>query len=142
VKVTLRYDLPDPADRELAGDIAGHAAAVLRSQGIAAAVTVGYGPGNQVRPLVSAFADAAGAAGIQVPKSLRADDGRYWSYSCREDCCPAAGVPFDQASHPLPAALADSGGTSHRCSPGFAGPHAPELPGERSPAKASPPSAT
>jgi hypothetical protein len=109
VKVTLRYDLPDPADPGLAGDIAGHAVAVLQSQGIPGAVTVGYGPDQLVRPVVSAFADAAGAAGIRVLESLRADDGRYWSYSCSEACCPAAGVPSGQAGHPLPAALADSG---------------------------------
>jgi hypothetical protein len=42
---------------------------------------------------------------------LRADEGRYWSYLCREpSCCPAEGVPFDGSSHPAGLAMAAAGG--------------------------------
>jgi hypothetical protein len=43
VKVTLRYDLPDPPDTALASDIAAHAAGVIGSQQMTTAVAVGYG---------------------------------------------------------------------------------------------------
>src|SRR5438270_2144991 len=51
VKVTLRYDLPDPADPEEAWRIAGHAFAVLRSQKLTTAIAIGYGPAQLVTPL-------------------------------------------------------------------------------------------
>jgi hypothetical protein len=111
VKVTLRYDLPDPADASQAEDIGQHAAAVLQSQRIPAAVVVGYGPDHLVRPVIVAFGEAALDAGIELRESLRADEGRYWSCTCRDEaCCPTEGTPTASAGHPLPDAPADSGG--------------------------------
>jgi len=41
---------------------------------------------------------------------LRVQDGRYWSYICREpSCCPPEGVPFDAAAHPAAKAMAAVG---------------------------------
>ena len=111
VKVTLRYDLPDPAAAELATDIAEHAVAVLASQRITAAVAAGYGPDHLVRPVVAALADTTRAAGMTLRDSLRADQGRYWSYSCRiESCCPAEGTPLGTASQVMTDALTESSG--------------------------------
>jgi Domain of unknown function (DUF4192) len=110
VKVTLRYDLPDPADTSQAEDIGEPAAAVLQSQRIPAAVAVGYGPDSLIRPVVIAFTEAALDAGIELRESLRADGGRYWSYTCRDEaCCPAEGTPSGTTGHPLPDAPAASG---------------------------------
>jgi Domain of unknown function (DUF4192) len=110
VKITLRYDLPDPADASQAEDVGEHAAAVLQSQRIPAAVAVGYGPDRLVRPVASAFAEAALDAGIELRESLRADEGRYWSCTCRDEtCCPAEGTPTGTNGHPLPDTPADSG---------------------------------
>jgi Domain of unknown function (DUF4192) len=110
VRVTLRYDLPDPADAHLAADIAEHAMAVLKSQRLAAAMFVGYGPDALVRPLAVAFKDAARVAGIDLPECVRADGGRYWSYKCGDEaCCPEEGVPFDSGSHPVAAAMTAAG---------------------------------
>jgi Domain of unknown function (DUF4192) len=110
VRVTLRYDLPDPADASLAADIAEHAVAVLKSQRLSAAMVVGYGPDALVRPLAVAFKEAARGAGIDLPECLRADGGRYWSYSCGDEgCCPKEGVPFSAGSHPVSAAMTTAG---------------------------------
>ena len=94
IRVTLRYDLPDPPDADLAADIAAHAAGVLGAQRLPAAVAVGYGPEALVTPLTGALLDAAHLTGI----TLHYPAGRerpYWSYRCgNEACCPAVGVPF------------------------------------------------
>jgi Domain of unknown function (DUF4192) len=110
IGVTLRYDLPDPPDADLTADIAAHAAGVLAAQGLSAAVAVGYGPETLVTPVAEAFRDAVQLAGIPLYDILRAEDGRYWSYLCRnEACCPAAGVPFDTSAHPASAVMASAG---------------------------------
>ena len=107
IKVTLRYDLPDPPEEALAADIAAHAAGVIGSQQMTAAVAVGYGPEPLVTPLADALRDAFSLAGTDLREFLRVQEGRYWSYLCGDErCCPAAGVPFDAGTHPASVALA------------------------------------
>jgi hypothetical protein len=110
VKIAFRYDLPDPPAADAAAQIAAHATGVLARQHLTAAVVAGYGPGPLVTPVADAIRDAAARAGIELLDVLRVQDGRFWSYLCREpSCCPAEGVPFDPAAHPAAAALADAG---------------------------------
>jgi Domain of unknown function (DUF4192) len=110
VKVTLRYDLPDPPDADLAADIAEHAAAVLKSQRLTAALAVGYGPAALVTPVAEALQDAMATAGIGLRDVLRVQAGRYWSYRCADEaCCPSAGKPIDPSHDPYTAALAGAG---------------------------------
>jgi hypothetical protein len=106
IRVTLRYDLPDPPEAELVAEIAAHAVGVLRSQRLTAAVAVGYGPETLVTPAADEVRDQAWQAGIDLRESLRVTGGRYWSYVCaNEACCPTAGVPFDAvAADPAEAA--------------------------------------
>lgn len=109
IKVTMRYDLPDPADTDLAADIAAHALGVIGSQELAAAAAIGYGSDALVAPLATAFGQAAQAA--DLIDFLRVDDGRYWSCTCTNPaCCPPEGTAFDLASYPAPADLTDAGG--------------------------------
>jgi hypothetical protein len=106
VKVTLRYDLPDPSDPDLMADIAEHALAILDSQQLSAAIAIGYGPDALVRPLAVAFRDAMAGGEPALIDFLRVEGDRYWSYTCTdENCCPAAGVPFDLAE--VPASLGE-----------------------------------
>jgi hypothetical protein len=106
VKVTLRYDLPDPSGAGIAADIAAHAIGVLGSQGITTMVAVGYGPGALVDLVAAAVRDAGREAGIDLQEFLRVEGGRYWSYFCGDDeCCPAAGVPIDPRPHAQAAAI-------------------------------------
>jgi hypothetical protein len=110
IRVTLRYDLPDPPEADLAADRAAHAAGVLGAQRLRAAVAVGYGPEALVMPVAGALLDAAHLAGITLHDILRVENARYWSYRCgNEACCPAAGVPFDGSAHPASAAMDDAG---------------------------------
>ncbi|MBV9450493.1 MAG: DUF4192 domain-containing protein [Streptosporangiaceae bacterium] len=120
VKVTLRYDLPDPADPGQAAEIAGHALAVIGSQHLTAVLAVGYGPEPLVQPLAQAFRDAiadaaAGGPGqssteLELIDFLRVTDGRYWSYTCtNQACCPPDGTPFDVADRAEAAVMAGAG---------------------------------
>jgi len=97
VRLTLRYDLPEPSDPKIAAGIAMHATAVLAAQGIRRAIAVGYGPGELVTPVADALRETAPGAYVTLAEVLRADDGRYWSYLCTNPaCCPADGTPFDE----------------------------------------------
>ncbi|HME65391.1 MAG TPA: DUF4192 domain-containing protein, partial [Streptosporangiaceae bacterium] len=96
IRVTLRYDLPDPPAADLVAEIAEHALGVLSAQRLTAAVAVGYGPEALVAPVARELREAAWQAPIELREFLRVADGRYWSYVCgNEKCCPAEGVPFD-----------------------------------------------
>src|SRR5579863_7770466 len=106
IRVTLRYDLPDPPDADLAADIAAHAAGVLSAQHLTEATAVGYGSETLVLPVADALRTQTWKAGIDLRDFLRVQDGRYWSYSCQdEDCCPAEGTPFDVARRSAVAVL-------------------------------------
>ena len=109
VHLTLRFDLPDPPDAAAASDIAQHAVTVLTSQRQAMAVVIGYGPGHLVTPIADLIRNQAGQAGLELRDVLRVQDGRYWSYLCREpSCCPPEGVPVNPR-HPAAAAMAAAG---------------------------------
>jgi hypothetical protein len=83
---------------------------VLARQHLRAAVVAGYGPGPLVTPVADALRDAAARTGVELLDVLRVQDGRFWSYLCREpSCCPPEGVPFDAAAHPAAAVLAGAG---------------------------------
>jgi Domain of unknown function (DUF4192) len=111
VRVTLRYDLPDPGRPRASAALAGHAVSVLAAQGITAAVVVGYGADAAVSPVVGSLREQAAEAGITMTELLRAENGRYWSYVCDDpECCPVEGTPFDVAGHPAARALASAGG--------------------------------
>ena len=110
IKVTLRYDLPDPSGAGAAAELAEHAVGVLGSQQLTALVAVGYGSRALVDPVAGALRAAATPAGIDIGDILRVEGRRYWSYLCTvEACCPAAGTPFVPDSRAL-LALARTGG--------------------------------
>src|SRR4029077_7640211 len=110
VKVTLRYDLPDPPGAGVAADIAAHAVGVVGSQRLKAMMAVAYGTATLVEPVAYALRDAARQAGIKLRDVLRVEGGRYWSYACGDEaCCPAAGAPLDPAASPAAATMAAAG---------------------------------
>jgi Domain of unknown function (DUF4192) len=113
VVVTFRYDLPDPADLEIADDIADHASYVLGRERITAALLVGYGPEELVAPVVVSTVRRLIGDGVDVHEVLRADAGRYWSMLCDDPgCCPLDGRFYDPGSHPAATALTDAGMTA------------------------------
>jgi hypothetical protein len=110
VRVAFRYDLPDPADAELAADIADHAASVLRREHLTTALLVGYGPAALAESTVATAMGVLVGDGVWVVDALRADSGRFWSYLCDDpDCCPDEGTRYDPGSHPLAAAMSGAG---------------------------------
>jgi hypothetical protein len=110
VRVTFRYDLPDPPDCEQAGDIAEHAASVLQRQRLRMAALIGYGPVQLVGPVLGAAMDSLLAGGVEIMEVLRAEGGRYWSVLCTDPaCCPEDGRPFDPGSHPIASAMSHAG---------------------------------
>lgn len=122
VKVTLRYDLPAAADRQdqpeptaaanpgAVAEIASHAMSVLAAQSLTEAIVVGYGPDERVAPFVPALQEAAKAASVVLAEMLRVQDGRYWSYLCRDqECCPQTGTAFDPTAHAASIAMAEAG---------------------------------
>jgi len=114
VRVTFRYDLPDPPDAELAADIADHAAYVLTRERISSAMLIGYGQEALVDPVAGCVADGLIVAGVRVPDALRANGGRYWSLFCDDPgCCPPAGKCYDPGSHPAAAEMSAAGLTAH-----------------------------
>ncbi len=111
VRLTLRYDVPDPRQPPAALALAAHAVGVLAAQGVRTAVAVGYGDDAAVAPVAAALRDRAAQAGITLAEVLRAENGRYWSYVCTDPaCCPLEGTPYDSAGHPAARAMAAAGG--------------------------------
>lgn len=110
VRLTLRYDLPDPPDANRAAEFALHAVSVLAAQRIESAVAVGYGGGHLVTPLADALRELAPHAGITMTEVLRTENQRFWSYMCSDtNCCPPEGTPFDVSGHPVTRAFAEAG---------------------------------
>ena len=79
VEVTLRYDLPDPADRRSVAAVAANVLDILCAQGMPTAAVVGYGGEAEVSPVVEALRAGAAEAGVTLTEVLRVSDGRYWS---------------------------------------------------------------
>jgi Domain of unknown function (DUF4192) len=110
VQITLRFDLHGVSNPGSADVIARHLLSILAAQGFKAGVAVGYGSGSLVTPVADALRACAARIGLRLTELLRAQDGRYWSYLCTEPaCCPADGVPYEVASHPVTAAFAAAG---------------------------------
>ena len=111
VRLTLRYDVPDPRQPAAAAALAGHAVGVLTAQGVTTAVAVGYGSDAAVSPVAAALRERAAEAGVTLTEVLRAEGQRYWSYVCANPaCCPPEGTPYDVTGHPAARALAAAGG--------------------------------
>lgn len=122
----FRYDLPDPPDPAVAAGISEHAASVLRHRRLRTVIGVGYGPGRLVTPLTDVLIPALQRRQLSVREMIRAEDGRYWSYLCQDPgCCPAEGVRYDAASHPVSAAMTEAGLVPHPDRSSLAGTIAP-----------------
>ena len=110
VRVTLRYDVPDPRRPSTAAALARDAVSLLRAQGVTTAAAVGYGADRCVAPVLAALREGAAGAGIAMIELLRAEHRRYWSYVCADPgCCPPEGTPFDATRHPAARALRAAG---------------------------------
>jgi hypothetical protein len=89
----VRADLPSPDEVPIVAD---ELVDLLCRQRVSGALLVGYGPAKRVTPIVRAVRKTLRRHPITVLEALRAADGRYWSYLCRDRaCCPPEGTPYD-----------------------------------------------
>ncbi|TDD80249.1 DUF4192 domain-containing protein [Actinomadura darangshiensis] len=83
----IRLDLPS--------DAAERVAALLSGNGFARSLLLGYGPPGEVAEAVAPMRAALAAAGVPAVEAIRVGDGRWWSLTCDDDCCPPEGTPYD-----------------------------------------------
>ncbi len=99
VVFTMRMDLPQPDEGDIAGPLARNIVAHLAHAEADQAVLVVYANGTrepaglpQIR-LVEETTTALQRGRIDVVEALCVQDGRWWSYTCnRPTCCPTEGT--------------------------------------------------
>jgi hypothetical protein len=108
VKMTARVDLPPPsAAAEFARQIRG----LVRQHDVDELVLFAYSAQpDPARALLAGLVQALPAR--LVRDALYVDGSRWWSLTCDQTCCPAAGTPYDIASHPLAAEAVYAGMTA------------------------------
>ncbi|MFI0485141.1 DUF4192 domain-containing protein [Actinomadura sp. 9N215] len=87
----VRLDLPS-------SDAAERVAALLACNGFRRSLLLGYGPDGDVRESAAAVCAALACAGVPAAEAVRVADGRWWSLTCDDDCCPPEGVPYDSSA--------------------------------------------
>ncbi len=73
-------------------------------------ILAGYGTARRVTPMVERVRDRLADHGVRLREALRVENGRYWSYLCRDKaCCPPEGTYVDVTASPI-ASAAIAGG--------------------------------
>lgn len=89
-------DLPDGDDIEAC---AADLRQLIADRPVDTVLLVGYGPDQDVRPVIRATMAAMTAIGVTVAEAIRAHHGRYASYLCTNPtCCPPKGTPYDTST--------------------------------------------
>jgi hypothetical protein len=108
-----RVDLPAADDSP--DDLVDYLTVVVARQRLQAAVLVGYGTEDRVKPVLLAL---WGALVVPVHEVLRVTGARFWSYVCdNPHCCGPSGRAFDPTSSPVAAAAAFAGVVAARVAP-------------------------
>jgi len=90
--VTLRYDLPQPADIPAVSEHLVSCLAVNRADEV---ILVGYGTSEQATPVLTRVRDHL-AELLTIRDIFRVTAGRWWSLTCTDPrCCPPDGNPVD-----------------------------------------------
>ncbi|MFC4913406.1 DUF4192 domain-containing protein [Actinomadura gamaensis] len=106
----VRVDLPD--DPSATREAAERIATVIGRNGFRKALIVGYGDPAKVTAAASATWESLAAADVRTVEAMRVADGRWWSLTCLERCCPPEGRPFDTSTTELAARAAYAGHTA------------------------------
>jgi Domain of unknown function (DUF4192) len=95
-----RGDLPTHDDPPaLIRDAVDQLVRVVSKQRADAAILVGYGPEQPVRPTLKALRTALERRRVEVREMLRVEGDRYWSLFCdAPSCCPPEGSRFNATS--------------------------------------------
>ncbi|QXJ20870.1 DUF4192 domain-containing protein [Actinomadura graeca] len=83
----VRVDLPSPN--------AARVSAMLAGNGFRRALLLAYGTADEAAAATGAMRDALAATHIEVAEAIRIADGRWWSLTCTDACCPPEGTPYD-----------------------------------------------
>jgi Domain of unknown function (DUF4192) len=97
LQVTVRLDLPEPADVEPVAASLVTRLRCLRADAVVAVVYTDDGERLARRDLIDALADGCRAARIELTEAILVRGGRFWSYTCSQSCCPAEGTPLDDS---------------------------------------------
>jgi hypothetical protein len=92
----VRLDLP-------AAEAAGRVAALLATNGFTRSLVLGYGPAAEVDRSAGPVREALASAGVPAAEAIRVADGRWWSLTCHDACCPPEGTPYDISASVLAA---------------------------------------
>ncbi|WP_084963175.1 DUF4192 domain-containing protein [Thermoactinospora rubra] len=108
LQFTARWGLPLPDDA--LAPLGG----LVRREGITHLIAVGYGPGPLVTPATDELRRVAAGHGTPVTEALRAEGGRFWSYTCDlPGCCPPDGTPYDSTTTEVAARATLKGMVAH-----------------------------
>ncbi|MFC5181731.1 DUF4192 domain-containing protein [Actinomadura harenae] len=106
----VRVDLPP--DPSCVPRMAEQITMVVGRNGFRSALIVGYGPVAPVTAAASAVWEALTSSGVRIVEAMRVADGRWWSLTCLDECCPPEGRPFDTTTTQLAATAAYAGHTA------------------------------
>ncbi|TDD77762.1 DUF4192 domain-containing protein [Actinomadura rubrisoli] len=91
----IRLDLPSSAPDRVAG--------MLARNGFRRTLLLGYGAPAEVATAADTMRAALAATGLEVAEAIRVSDGRWWSLTCHDECCPPEGAPYDITTSALAA---------------------------------------
>jgi hypothetical protein len=106
IAMTTCTPLPQPDEPVEQLRISGE---VLRRNEVTAVIIAGYGAPQRVTRCVDHTRALLRTEGIDLVEALRVTDGRYWSYLCRQACCPAEGRPLNEPHSVVDAAFTVNG---------------------------------
>jgi hypothetical protein len=108
VAFVARLDLPTTANDHRWRQAAYDTAVVVAQYG-SAAIMVGYGVLDRVKPAAATLTAALLAADVHVLAILRVHHGRYWRWVGGNEGCPPDGTVYEPAASPVPAEAAYRG---------------------------------
>lgn len=99
IDVGMRNDLVPVEEASTAGE---QLVRMLLHNGVSTVLVVGCSADAALCAAnVYAICEALERVGIDLRQALRCDGERWWSYTCAEGCCPAAGAPYDPRNSQL-----------------------------------------
>lgn len=110
VRLSTRMDLPPVGQDDLVEEAADRFVQMVAAQSVSQAILVAYGEEPRAGRAAGVVSAALRSQGIKIRETLRADEGRYWSYECTDSsCCPPEGTPYDISTNPVAAAATVAG---------------------------------
>ncbi|MGW3362971.1 DUF4192 domain-containing protein [Streptosporangium canum] len=105
IVATIRLDLSEPGTHS--PELTQHLGRIMGGSDVTHVLLIGYGPGQNVTPIMADVRGILPALGIEIIDALRVDEGHYWFYLCGDpECCPVEGTPFGSrasvAARPIP----------------------------------------